>query len=115
MNFEVGRDASLDDLRKKHDAVLIATGVYQARDIQAPGSGLDNIVPAMTYLTASNKHGLGDTVADFESGALDARGKKVDVIGGGDTALDSGRTALPQAAPATPGLPDPASTNHHGT
>src|SRR3546814_6605825 len=100
MNFEVGRDASLDDLRKKHDAVLIATGVYRAGDMQAPGAGLDNIVPAMTYRTASNKHGLGDKVADFESGALDARGKKVVVIGGGDTAMDCVRTAIRQGATA---------------
>ena len=98
LNFEVGRDASLDDLRKKHDAVLIATGVYKARDIQAPGSGLDNIVPAMTYLTASNKHGLGDAVPDFENGALDAKGKRVVVIGGGDTAMDCVRTAIRQGA-----------------
>jgi glutamate synthase (NADPH/NADH) small chain len=100
MNFEVGRDATLEDLRKKHDAVLIATGVYKARDIQAPGSGLGNIVPAMTYLTASNKHGLGDKVPDYESGALDARGKKVVVIGGGDTAMDCVRTAIRQGATA---------------
>jgi len=100
LNFEVGRDASLDDLRKKHDAVLIATGVYKARDIQAPGSGLGNIVPAMTYLTASNKHGLGDKVPDFENGTLDAKGKKVVVIGGGDTAMDCVRTAIRQGATA---------------
>lgn len=100
MNFEVGRDASLDDLRKKHDAVLIATGVYKARDIQAPGSGMDNIVPAMTYLTASNKHGLGDRVPEFENGQLDAKGKKVVVIGGGDTAMDCVRTAIRQGATA---------------
>lgn len=100
MNFEVGRDATLDELRKKHDAVLIATGVYKARDIQAPGSGLQNIVPAMTYLTASNKHGLGDTVPDFENGQLNAQGKKVVVIGGGDTAMDCVRTAVRQGATA---------------
>lgn len=100
MNFEVGRDASLDDLRKKHDAVLIATGVYKARELQAPGSGLENIVPAMTYLTASNRHGLGDKVPDYESGALNAAGKKIVVIGGGDTAMDCVRTAIRQGATA---------------
>lgn len=98
MNFEVGRDATLEDLRKKHDAVLIATGVYKARDIQAPGVGLNNIVPAMTYLTASNKTGLGDSVPEFTSGALDAKGKRVTVIGGGDTAMDCVRTAIRQGA-----------------
>ncbi|HEX6957497.1 MAG TPA: NAD(P)-dependent oxidoreductase [Ferrovibrio sp.] len=98
LNFEVGRDATLDDLRKKHDAVLIATGVYKARDIQAPGIGLNNIVPAMTYLTASNKHGLGDRVAEFDSGMLNAKGKRVVVIGGGDTAMDCVRTAIRQGA-----------------
>ncbi|MBS4047796.1 MAG: NAD(P)-dependent oxidoreductase [Alphaproteobacteria bacterium] len=100
MNFEVGRDASLDDLRKKHDAVLIATGVYKARELQAPGSGLDNIVPAMTYLTASNKNGLGDKVADYDNGKLNAAGKKIVVIGGGDTAMDCVRTAIRQGATA---------------
>ena len=96
--FEVGRDASLAELRERHDAVLIATGVYRARDVAMPGSGLGNFVQAMEYLTASNRKGLGDTVPAFESGALDADGKHVVVIGGGDTAMDCVRTAVRQGA-----------------
>ncbi|MFQ5785787.1 MAG: NAD(P)-dependent oxidoreductase [Alphaproteobacteria bacterium] len=96
--FEVGRDASLAELRRRHDAVLIATGVYRARDIAMPGSGLAGIVAAMDYLTASNRKGLGDAVPAFDSGTLDARGKHVVVIGGGDTAMDCVRTAVRQGA-----------------
>ncbi|MEQ9814388.1 MAG: NAD(P)-dependent oxidoreductase [Azospirillaceae bacterium] len=98
LNFEVGRDATLDELRQRHDAVLIATGVYKARDLKAPGIGLGNIVPALDYLTASNRKGLGDSVPEFENGNLDADGKKVVVIGGGDTAMDCVRTAVRQGA-----------------
>ncbi len=96
--FEVGRDASLKELRDRHDAVLIATGVYRARDIQAPGSGLSDIVAALDYLVASNRVGLGDRVPAFEDGSLDAKGKNVVVIGGGDTAMDCVRTAVRQGA-----------------
>ncbi len=98
LNFEVGRDASLADLRAKHDAIFIATGVYQPREIEAPGVGLKHIVPALDYLIASNRTNLGDKVAAFESGALDAKGKNVAVIGGGDTAMDCVRTAMRQGA-----------------
>lgn len=98
LNFEVGRDASLADLREKHDAVVIATGVYKARDLRVPGSGLNNIFPAMTYLTASNRVGLGDDVPEFNDGTLDAKGKDIVVIGGGDTAMDCVRTAVRQGA-----------------
>jgi glutamate synthase (NADPH/NADH) small chain len=63
-----------------------------------PGSGLDNIVPALAYLTTSNRQGLGDRVPEFDSGALDAKGKRVVVIGGGDTAMDCVRTAVRQGA-----------------
>ncbi|SMH54892.1 NAD(P)-dependent oxidoreductase [Azospirillum agricola] len=97
-NFEIGRDASLADLRDRHVSVLIATGVYKARDIKAPGCGLKNIVPALDYLTTSNKVSLGDSVAAFEDGSLNANGKKVVVLGGGDTAMDCVRTAIRQGA-----------------
>ena len=96
--FEIGRHASFDDLRKRHDALLIATGVYKARELQAPGSGSGNIVAALDYLIASNRKGLGDNVPDFDSGALNAEGKNVVVIGGGDTAMDCVRTAVRQGA-----------------
>ena len=98
LNCEVGRDVTLEELRQRHDAVLLATGVYKARDIQAPGVGVPGIVAALDYLTASNRTGLGDTVAEFESGVLDARGKNVVVLGGGDTAMDCVRTAVRQGA-----------------
>jgi len=98
LNFEVGKDATMPELRQKHEAILIACGVYRAREIQAPGVGLANIVPALDYLTASNRSGLGDAVPDFDSGALDAKDKNVVVIGGGDTAMDCVRTAVRQGA-----------------
>ncbi len=98
LETEIGRDVTLAELRRRHDAVLIATGVYKARDMLAPGSGLGGIVQAMTYLTASNRKGLGDAVPEFESGKLDAAGKHVVVIGGGDTAMDCVRTAVRQGA-----------------
>ncbi len=94
----IGEGLSFAELRARHDAVLIATGVYKARDIGGPGSGLSGIVPAMEYLTASNRKGLGDDVPEFDSGALDAAGKRVVVIGGGDTAMDCVRTAARQGA-----------------
>ena len=97
-NFEVGKDATLEQLRKKHDVILIATGVYKPREIELPGNDLENIFPAMEFLTASNKKGLGDKVELFDKGILNAEGKDIVVIGGGDTAMDCVRTSVRQKA-----------------
>lgn len=98
LNFEIGRDASLTELRQRHDAVLIATGVYKAKALTVPGAGLSGMHAALDYLIASNRVGLGDSVPAFDNGQLNAAGKKVVVIGGGDTAMDCLRTAIRQGA-----------------
>ncbi|KPF73976.1 dihydropyrimidine dehydrogenase [alpha proteobacterium AAP81b] len=92
--FEVGRDASLAELRARHDAVLIATGVYAPRTVDVPGADSAGVVEAIDYLTASNRQGFG---AALPAG-LDAAGRQVVVIGGGDTAMDCVRTAVRQGA-----------------
>ncbi|MBU2944900.1 NAD(P)-dependent oxidoreductase [Shimia thalassica] len=98
LNCAVGEDLSFADIRAAHDAVIIATGVYKTRDLSGPGSDAEGIVRAIDYLTCSNRLSFGDKVAEFESGELNAEGKKVVVIGGGDTAMDCVRTAIRQGA-----------------
>jgi glutamate synthase (NADPH) small chain len=98
LGFDVGRDATLAELRQRHDALLVATGVYKARAIKAPGVGAPGVVKALDYLIASNRKGFGDSVPAFDDGSLDAAGKHVVVVGGGDTAMDCVRTAVRQGA-----------------
>ena len=98
LNTTVGEDISFADIRAKHDAVIIATGVYKSRDLQASGSEANGVVRAIDFLTASNRKSFGDAVPEFDSGALNAEGKRVVVIGGGDTAMDCVRTSIRQGA-----------------
>ena len=98
LGVDIGGSVSFESLRAQHDAVLIATGVYKSREIGGPGAGLDGIEPALDFLTAANRQGLGDSVPQYDNGALNAKGKHVVVIGGGDTAMDCVRTAVRQGA-----------------
>jgi glutamate synthase (NADPH) small chain len=98
LGIDIGPARPFQDLRAQHDAVLIATGVYKAKDLAAPGSGLANIIPALPYLTASNRQGLGDQLNAAEAQQYSAEGRRIVVIGGGDTAMDCVRTAVRQGA-----------------
>ncbi len=98
LNCNIGSDILFEDIRSKHSAVLIATGVYKSREINLNKSNFNNVVPALDYLITSNKFGLNDKVDDFSNGRLNANGKNIIVIGGGDTAMDCVRTAVRQGA-----------------
>ncbi len=98
LSVDVGKDISMAELRSRHDAVLVATGVYKSRELNTPGNDAKGVLKALDYLIAANRVGLGETVADFDSGKLNANKKNVVVIGGGDTAMDCVRTAIRQGA-----------------
>ncbi len=90
----IGADITWEDLRARYDAVLIATGAPEPRDLPLPGRDLDGIHYAMPYLHQSNQAIAGKDVAD----QIVAEGKHVIVIGGGDTGSDCIGTALRQGA-----------------
>jgi glutamate synthase (NADPH/NADH) small chain len=84
VNQNVGENVSADDLMKEFDAVVLAGGAEQPRDLPIPGRELGGIHFAMEFLTQQNKVNAGDTVAD----QVKATAKHVVVIGGGDTGSD---------------------------
>ena len=96
LNMEVGKNISFHDLEKDYDAILIATGVYKARQLDIDTSSVNNSIPALDFLIESNRTGLGDSPSNNEF--LTAKNKNVVVIGGGDTAMDCVRTAIRQQA-----------------
>jgi glutamate synthase (NADPH/NADH) small chain len=87
VSFECGYDCGVDidgeELRRRYDAVVLAVGAEQARDVQLPGRHLDGIHLAMPYLVGQNRRIAGDP-----SPVISAAGRNVAIIGGGDTASD---------------------------
>ncbi|WP_343565134.1 NAD(P)-dependent oxidoreductase [Kiloniella sp. b19] len=98
LGIDIGKDVSFAELKQRHAAILIATGVYQARDLTIPGSDKNGIVPALYFLTEANRQDLGLSKADHMEQSLSAADKDVVVIGGGDTAMDCVRTSIRQGA-----------------
>jgi glutamate synthase (NADPH/NADH) small chain len=92
----VGVDLHVSDLKKKFDAILIATGAEKPRDLPIPGRDLEGIHFAMNFLTQQNKRGAGDVVDPVTS--VTAEGKHAIVIGGGDTGSDCIGTCHRQGA-----------------
>lgn len=95
LGVEVGHDITLEEIRSEHHAVLLATGVYVPRELDCPGSD-KGVIGALDFLIRANRDDLGDAPADDNT--LNAQGRHVVVIGGGDTAMDCVRTAVRQGA-----------------
>jgi glutamate synthase (NADPH/NADH) small chain len=93
---EVGVSPTADDLRAKFDAICVTTGAEAPRDLQVPGRVLPGIHLALDYLAQQNRRDAGDTIASAD--CIDARGRHVVIIGGGDTGSDCAGTCIRQGA-----------------
>ncbi len=115
-NVNVGVDPTGEQLRKDFDAVMLAVGAEQHREVEIPGRNLAGIHLAMDYLTQQNKRGAGDRFSHEEE--IDAMGKRVVIIGGGDTGADCVGTAHRQKALSVHQLqihPMPPEDRHEST
>ncbi|HEY8831127.1 MAG TPA: glutamate synthase subunit beta [Gemmatimonadaceae bacterium] len=102
---DVGEEITVDELRARFDAVCVATGAGAARDLYVPGRELEGIHLAMDFLTSQNRRNAGDSFFETEIQRptsafppLDARGRRVVIIGGGDTGSDCAGTCVRQGA-----------------
>tara|TARA_B100001079_G_scaffold120124_1_gene103241 strand:- start:7 stop:1458 length:1452 start_codon:yes stop_codon:yes gene_type:complete len=98
LNSDIGSTISFDDISNKHDAILIATGVYKPKEINLNKKNLLNVIPALNFLIANNKKYLNNKVLESDNEKLNSLNKNVLVVGGGDTAMDCVRTAVRQGA-----------------
>jgi glutamate synthase (NADPH/NADH) small chain len=97
---DIGNTLPFAELQERHDAILIATGVYKARSLNLTGLEQKYYIPALDFLIASNKVNFGDTIPEIQNpdGRLNVTDKNIVVIGGGDTAMDCVRTAIRRGA-----------------
>ena len=95
LNADIGRNVEPQELRSRHDALLLSVGATKPRELDIPGRRLKGVEQAMPFLTAQNRRGFGDKTGGE---LLTATGKNVIIIGGGDTAADCLGTCHRQGA-----------------
>ncbi len=96
LNTDVGTDIPFQQLLDDYDAVFLGMGTYTFMKGGFPGEELPGVYPALPYLISNVKHCLD--MAQDEAGFIDMKGRRVVVLGGGDTAMDCNRTAIRQGA-----------------